>query len=111
MDLHCMEFKSVSGRYHDTANRIRAIRCLWRMNAREFAQFLGIPEKTYYQMENGKYHLHTENAKILRQMTGFTLDFLYLGDTSTLQTEKVIQISKIYPDAIDSRTDGKADIS
>lgn len=61
------------------AARLRAIREIYEMNQRTFANGAGLNHKQYANWESGNYRISVDGARALRSKYGPTLDFIYDG--------------------------------
>jgi len=65
------------------------------MSQAEICRLTGIETSAWNNAETGDNRLGMENAIRLRQKTGATLDYIFLGDTSALPHTLAVEIAKL----------------
>jgi len=66
------------------AARLKAARLALKISPAELCRLTGIAANTYSQWESAKGRPSLDQAKLLCSNLGYTLDWIYLGDASTL---------------------------
>ena len=88
-----MASKTVTGKYSEIANRLRAVREVYGMSSKEFADQAGVPPKSYSQWESGDFRISIDGAIRLQARYGTSLDFIYLGSIDTLPNKIATALS------------------
>ncbi len=70
--------------HREIGERLRAIRRLTGLSAKDFAAECGFGETQYANWESGYRRPLPENAAVLVDKFGVTMDFIYLGRDITL---------------------------
>lgn len=73
--------------------RLEALRGTTGMNAREFADFMGLNYTRYINWESGYRRLLPDDAIQFCERFGVTLDFIYRGIEAQLPHSLVIELS------------------
>jgi len=88
-----MTIKITNGKYSDIANRLRAVRHIFGMTSKDFADQAGVPPKSYSQWESGGFRISIDGAMRLQERYGISLDFIYLGSIDTLPNKIATALS------------------
>lgn len=72
--------------------RVAAIRKTRGETRREFADSLGVAEAAYYKYENGRSAFPPEVLLEIRDLTGFTTDYIIAGDVGSLPIRKANEL-------------------
>lgn len=82
-------------RYFDEANRLREIREARGKSGSDFADLLGWQYKTYMANESGNKHVDIELAKAVRRVTGYPIDWIYMGDEGVLRADLLDELRNL----------------
>lgn len=90
--------KEPKGAYAEVAGRLIAIRRAMGVDkAQEFADLCQIPRTRYYQLEDGSYRVGHEYVEKIKFATGYSMDWIYTGDTATLSSAKLSELRAAEP--------------
>jgi len=93
-----------TGRYADIANRLIAVREVYELNAREFAERAGIDPTRYYKFETGDNRISVDGALMLRETYNLPLDFIYCGSIDALPHKLAVAVSSSPRDSHSSKS-------
>lgn len=89
----CGMNKEPAGPFADVAQRLIAIRnAMGIKKAGEFADLCEISRTRYYQFEDGAYRVGHEYVEKIKRATGYSMDWIYTGDTATLSSAKLNEL-------------------
>ncbi len=81
---HDTTTSSMTEPYSEIGERVRLARHFSHLNQAEFAECIAARASHLSTWESGKVRLTLNAAMAIRRETGFTLDWLYFGDETTL---------------------------
>lgn len=77
------------------ASRLRVLEAILGMSSSAIADAAGIARNTYSQWRKGKGRPQLDQAVLLCDRFGITLDWIYLGSTSGLPYQFMVRLDKI----------------
>lgn len=98
-----MSNKTVSGKFADISNRLRAIRDFFDLPSKDFAEQAEVSPKSYSQWESGKFRISIDGALKIQSRYGISLDFIYTGRLDTLPNRIATELAS-NPRQINSKT-------
>lgn len=72
------------------STKLKAYRTLNKINQNEMAKLLGVAPNTYSFKENGKVHLSLNEAKIIADFFGLTIDELFFENEVRLKRTNIV---------------------
>jgi len=96
--------------YLEIGKRLRAIRGLTDLTAKDFAEACGFNETQYSNWENGYRRPLPEAAAVLVDKFGVTMDFIYLGRDTALPYNLRTALSSSPSDKNQRKSKGKPDL-
>jgi len=95
--------------HREIGERLRAIRSLTGLSAKDFAAECGFGETQYANWESGYRRPLPENAAVLVDKFGVTMDFIYLGRDTTLPYNLRMDLSSRPSDSGQRKSNGTPD--
>ncbi|MFS8181470.1 helix-turn-helix transcriptional regulator [Pseudovibrio denitrificans] len=108
--MQFMTRRVISGRYADSATRLRAVRKYFGMNQKDFAANADIQYKSYNQWESGDFRVSIPGAIKLRERYGISMDFIYIGNIDALPTKMANELMSILRDNASNKSNDNGDV-